>query len=186
MHLYPWLTISLFLHGVFLVSLPHWIVSPDPVQHSLPSGKSFPKMKLVRMEAPPDTPKAEHGFLPLEAASREPSEGMSSPAPTPAATPNKTAGVLSQLPALPLKNPPPRYPIEARRAGWEGSVRLCFQVDVSGQVSALEIDESSGHPLLDQAALSALKQWSFQPATHAGFPVTSIESQVFVFRIVPD
>lgn len=44
-------------------------------------------------------------------------------------------------------------------------------VKADGSVGTLKLAESSGYPLLDQAAASAVRQWRFHPATVNGKPV---------------
>lgn len=57
----------------------------------------------------------------------------------------------------------PKYPKRARRMGWEGTVVLSFSVDENGNVYDIQVIHSSGYPDLDQAAISALRQWKFAP-----------------------
>lgn len=71
-------------------------------------------------------------------------------------------------------NPPPRYPAEAVRNGWEGEVLLRITVAPDGQVSRVSIEKSSGHEILDQAALRAVRLWKGIPATQAGEPVSVV------------
>ena len=49
-----------------------------------------------------------------------------------------------------------RYPRLARQAGWEGRVLLKFKLLRSGEVQELRVLETSGHPLLDDAAMNAV------------------------------
>src|SRR3989338_6040619 len=49
-----------------------------------------------------------------------------------------------------LRNPAPRYPEEARRAGQEGLVVLLVRVGREGLPGSLEVQESSGYPILDE------------------------------------
>jgi len=67
--------------------------------------------------------------------------------------------------AVPLYriNPPPRYPRTARRRGAQGTVVLSVYVDEQGRAANLWIFESSGYRVLDNAALEAVKKWSFEP-----------------------
>lgn len=57
-----------------------------------------------------------------------------------------------------------RYPLMARRQGWVGRVTVEFTVQLSGEVGALRVAESSGYPMLDRQALLAVKAASpFSP-----------------------
>nr|WP_255522833.1 energy transducer TonB [Rugamonas sp. CCM 8940] len=51
-----------------------------------------------------------------------------------------------------------RYPTAARARGEEGVVTLRCRVNRDGQVLSATIEHSSGHPLLDQAALETLQR----------------------------
>jgi periplasmic protein TonB len=63
----------------------------------------------------------------------------------------------------------PIYPVLARQAGITGVVVLHAIIAKDGSVSQLEI--ISGHPLLAQAALDAVRQWRYQPEVLNGDPV---------------
>jgi protein TonB len=60
-------------------------------------------------------------------------------------------------------NPPPPYPKRAKRRGYEGTVILEVLVDQSGKVKELRILTSSGHNVLDRAALKSVNGWLFEP-----------------------
>jgi len=62
-----------------------------------------------------------------------------------------------------LNNPPPPYPSIARRRGYEGIVVLEVFVTKGGRVGRLRVFKSSGHKILDRAALRAVKNWVFEP-----------------------
>jgi periplasmic protein TonB len=51
-----------------------------------------------------------------------------------------------------------RYPPRARESGWEGRVRLRLDVSESGAVLNVSLLRSSGHVLLDEAAVEMLHQ----------------------------
>lgn len=70
-------------------------------------------------------------------------------------------------------NAPPVYPSQARRNGMEGAVILSVEVLPDGAVGDLRVKRTSGHPILDSAAIEAVKAWRFHPATRLGKPVTS-------------
>ena len=71
-----------------------------------------------------------------------------------------------------LNNPVPQYPNAARRRGLQGRVLLHVEVLASGYCGHIDIQRSSGHGLLDEAAVEAVKQWRFVPAQHMGMAVT--------------
>jgi protein TonB len=84
-----------------------------------------------------------------------------------------------------LEAPPPAYPRLSLRAGEEGSVLCRLSISALGQVSSVEILESSGHARLDEAARGALLQWRFEPRRDAGLAVaTTLEHRV-IFRLDP-
>jgi TonB family protein len=70
-------------------------------------------------------------------------------------------------------NPLPKYPPLAREKGYEGTVYLRVQIRPDGRVGKLAIDRSSGHEVLDSAAVDSVKGWTFLPARKAGKPVES-------------
>lgn len=63
-----------------------------------------------------------------------------------------------------LNNPPPIYPAEAKRRKQQGVVMLKVLVTTSGKPDRIEVSESAGLLSLDQAALDAVKKWTFIPA----------------------
>jgi protein TonB len=63
----------------------------------------------------------------------------------------------------------PLYPALARQARIQGNVVLHAIIDKDGKVAQLEV--ISGHPLLVQAALDAVKQWRYKPTLLNGDPV---------------
>ena len=67
-----------------------------------------------------------------------------------------------------LGNQTPKYPYAARRRGMEGRVVIEAVVDRGGTVATAVVAVSSGHRLLDRAALSAIKRWIFHPARRRG------------------
>lgn len=138
----------------------------------------------VRADAVPvtaastDMPPVEH--RPPERSSREPVAGRppaastavppassasasasAAPSPQPAAA---TAGLIASIEqayktALQAEIARHRsYPLMARRLRQEGTVAVGFVVQADGQLTAIELLESSGHRLLDEAALAAVRE----------------------------
>ncbi len=62
------------------------------------------------------------------------------------------------------RNPPPRYPLAARRNGDQGIVMLRVLVSAEGLPVRVEVDRSSGFLPLDDAAADAVRDWRFVPA----------------------
>ncbi len=71
-------------------------------------------------------------------------------------------------PSSAAENRPPVYPREALRRRIEGTVLLRVRVSAQGNVQDLHIDRSSGHDMLDAAALKAVRGWRFHPAKIRG------------------
>ena len=68
---------------------------------------------------------------------------------------------------------PPVYPRRALELGQEGTVTLHAEVIPTGRPRTLKVAESSGHRLLDRAALDAVRKWEFEPKNVDGSMVTS-------------
>lgn len=60
---------------------------------------------------------------------------------------------------------------EIRKKAAQGRVVLRILVRSDGSAASVEISESSGHAVLDVAALRAAWEWRFEPATRDGEPI---------------
>jgi TonB family protein len=80
-----------------------------------------------------------------------------------------------------IKKVPPTYTAEARAAGAQGPVDVQVTVDEQGNVSSARA--VSGHPLLQQAAVDAARQWTFSPTQLQGQPVKVGGLITFVFTL---
>ncbi len=67
-------------------------------------------------------------------------------------------------------NQRPYYPAMARERGWQGTALLKVLVLKNGSVGSLEVQHSSGFPILDQEALKGVKEWKFYPGQKDGQP----------------
>ncbi|MDH5709034.1 MAG: energy transducer TonB [Hylemonella sp.] len=67
-----------------------------------------------------------------------------------------------------LNNPSPRYPALSRRLGEQGTVLIRVLIEVDGCAAQAEIQRSSGHARLDQAALAAVRSWRYVPGRRGG------------------
>ncbi len=70
--------------------------------------------------------------------------------------------------AASLNNPRPVYPLLAIRQGAQGQVLLLAEVLAEGRAGRIELEKSSGHALLDAAAMNAVRTWRFSPARKNG------------------
>ena len=66
----------------------------------------------------------------------------------------------------------PQYPPLARQARVQGTVKLEAVISKDGTIEELKV--VSGHPLLVQAALDAVRQWRYQPTELNGVAVEVI------------
>lgn len=128
----------------------------------------------VAREEPPPPPPAPGPVLAVEAL----------------APPSTPAPVL--LPARRIADdrlaPPPSYPAAAQRRGQEGVVVLRARVAADGSLLGVEVADSSGWPLLDEAALHAVRAWPrgcFAPATRDGAPIAGETLLRFRFVLQP-
>ena len=81
-------------------------------------------------------------------------------------------------------NPLPPYPIVARRLGMEGVVLLDVLVAPDGHAADVRVARSSGHPALDESALTTVRErWRFVPARRDGVPVESRVTVPIRFRL---
>ncbi|MCE3230458.1 MAG: TonB family protein [Alphaproteobacteria bacterium] len=63
----------------------------------------------------------------------------------------------------PLFNPPPVYPVEARRRKIQGVVLIRLSLTETGEVDQARPIPPHSDPVLEDAALKAIHQWRFRP-----------------------
>jgi len=71
----------------------------------------------------------------------------------------------------------PEYPALAKQARIQGTVVLRAVINREGAIQDLQV--ISGHPLLVQAAINAVRQWRYRPYYLNDQPV-EVETQVMV------
>lgn len=88
-----------------------------------------------------------------------------------------------QDPAHPVTQPP--YPPASAVVHEQGAVILAFVVHEDGTVdrASIRVSESSGHALLDYAAITEAATWRFLPATQGGKLVAAPHQFRIVFEI---
>lgn len=65
-------------------------------------------------------------------------------------------------PGIPVKRVAPEYPEEARRAHAQGTVVMYALLSADGAVQRVKVLQTAG-PVLDEAALRAVRQWVYSP-----------------------
>lgn len=162
---------------------------PAPPQ---PHRSRAPERRVAKAPAMPDTPRRLDAPPPVlalpELRPAEPAVAVPRPAETraPADSRTEVASVARTPPSFSagyLRNPPPRYPLAARRAGEQGTVTLKVLVTREGLPARVDLEKSSGSAHLDHAALEAVKTWRFAPARQGAEPVESWVLVPIVFRL---
>jgi periplasmic protein TonB len=102
-------------------------------------------------------------------------------------TTQAAAAIGPMLPAHPVagmeSDRPPVYPEVARRRGQQGRVLLQVNVSANGVPVDVTVAQSSGFASLDDAALRAVEQWRFVPATRGGTAVPAVAEVPVRFRL---
>lgn len=138
---------------------------PDPIKPAQP--------------APPPAPTTTAATMPSSPQPAAPAQA----APTPnllEAPKQISAGELRQLGC---QIPRPEYPAKARRLEQEGTVVVSLTIGADGAVSAARIAQSSGSPLLDEAALASIRAGHCQPYTTGGIARVVQATQPVAFNL---
>jgi protein TonB len=180
---------------------------PQPVQKKPSPPRALPRAmtppKPETREVPPAPPReappvpapvltAPQADVPLRSAPAEtditPRQDTARAAPpTPKAAPVPRESAAAATPpnynAAYLRNPPPRYPVSARRNGEQGTVTLRVFVSREGLPLDVTVHTTSGSGSLDQAALEAVKRWRFVPARQGSEPVEAWVLVPIVYKL---
>jgi TonB family protein len=100
---------------------------------------------------------------------------MFSSVPAMAQNENQQETNVGDLTRKPKKRVAPAYPDLARRMSITGTVRLAVVVAANGQVKTTRA--IGGHPILVNAAMDAMKQWKFEPASTESSGVVEFKFQ---------
>src|SRR6185369_701353 len=185
------LPVSIALHALVLLVV---VVVPLITSEELPEPTSAVKAFFVEPAAPvevPDQVKPDEGIdLGVEGGVPGGVEG--------GVPGGVVGGVVGGLPDAPpptqavrvggqikepkkLKNVNPTYPDIAKQARVQGVVILECTISPQGKVSEVKI--LRGIPLLDAAAIEAVKQWVYTPTLLNGVPVPVIMTVTVNFRL---
>ncbi|MCI0671869.1 MAG: TonB family protein [Myxococcaceae bacterium] len=89
---------------------------------------------------------------------------------------------VDQQPRVVEEKKPP-YPPEALRAGIEGSVVLSITIDATGKVVEAKVVKGNLGYGLEEAALKAIRDFRFSPATKGGEPVSTTMNYTYTFLL---
>jgi protein TonB len=126
--------------------------TPPPEDIPLPEPPPPPEIQPEFVEEttpPPKKPQAQK-FTPIKAPQAAGRPGTMS---------------ISSAKALATYAPRPQYPYEARSRHVVGSGVCVVEVGPSGNATGASMASSTGNPILDNAALSAFRQWRFKPGS---------------------
>jgi len=150
--------------------------APHPVAKAVPPKVRAPLAPAVQPteRASPKAP---------DVAPAQPAPPSAAPAPTPPAPAPEPVVTPPVGNAAYLHNPAPRYPEAAQEEGWEGRVVLRVHVDAAGHPVSVDLHASSGHEVLDKAALAAVRRWTFVPAKRGSTPIDGWVDVPLDFRL---
>jgi protein TonB len=100
--------------------------------------------------------------------------------PPPPAAPVRVGGAIKE--PKKLKHVPPEYPELARQSRVQGVVIVEARLSPDGRVQ--EVKVLRGVPLLDEAALQAVRQWAYTPTLVDGVPVPVVMTVTVHFNIL--
>jgi len=148
------------------------VPTPPPDMSTPPPAEPAPDQEA--MQVPESTPEPERPKIqPRHLKPTVPHAGAGSAAELAgAASHGASRGPLSSHASY-LSNPKPDYPPDARRQRQEGVVLVNVEVGADGRAGDVSVGRSSGFPLLDDAAVRAVRRWLFEPARAGGVPVAS-------------
>lgn len=156
---------------------------PPPVALAEPTPQPLPQPPPAK-----PVPPRRHAAVPQRPVVSAPRPAARSPVEQQVATLAPPA--LPAAPILPpqpisglASNRKPNYPVAAKERGQQGRVVLRVEVSAAGKPLSVTVLSTSGYSLLDKAALAAVEQWQFRPATQAGSAVAGAADVPVQFRL---
>jgi protein TonB len=170
---------------------------PPPPPAATSAVRSEKPIPASSAAAPLDAPSS----IAPEPATETTTSSIGVPGGVPGGLPNGVVGSPGIVPDVPLPPPPPKplpvggrikeptkirhvppvYPVMAQQARVEGIVIIEATIGTDGRVKEARVLRSK--PLLDQAALDAVRQWQFTPTTLNGVPVPVIMTVTVNFTL---
>lgn len=184
------------LDVVLLRPEPLPVAAPEPAHVATETSRAAADRKNPRPQKPQvDDAQGSAAREPARSPVIAPAESIAAeaaPAPAPAearAAPSEQKAEVTAAVTPPtynaayLRNPPPRYPLVARRNGEQGTVTLRVLVTREGLPASVSVEKTSGSNHLDSAALETVKTWRFMPARQGAQPVEAWVLVPIVFKL---
>jgi len=167
---------------------------PPPVEKKPVPPKKPPTKPVVKKPAPAPVAQEAPDFAPFEpfkpveqtqstSTTSSSSASSSSSSNASASASNNQTFTEVNFKANYAHNPKPQYPTIAKSRGWQGKVLLRVKVSAEGLSEAVAVEQSSGHDMLDESAVEAVKKWRFIPAKRGDTPVASSVIVPIVFTL---
>jgi len=186
-------------HEVAIEFLKHEVIPPPVIQ---PPPPPPPPPKIQKLTPPPKpvaalrTAPAEENVKPTDIAIAEnteathiagPAIAVQGPTVTEAPPALQTPKVEEPVTeatanAAYLNNPKPDYPSIAARQSWGGTVTLRVRVLADGHAESVTVKKSSGRKVLDDAAITAVKNWTFVPSKRGSTAIDGWATVPIVFN----
>lgn len=142
-----------------------FVSQPEPARE-----RPLPRVSVVTPQLIVDAPELPVIEIPNDAppAARTITIPVAAP---PTAAPQEDRSVPKLVSAVEyVREPVPRYPPQSRRLREQGLVVLRVVIDERGVASSIEVERSSGHARLDDAAREAVLRAAFRPYVEDGEP----------------
>lgn len=178
---------------------PQQVTKPPPPVSQPPPPEVAPSETAVELRLPVPPPRPPPPPLRRAVAAARSPTATPSPAavaPPVASVPAQTeaaARAAGGITAAPFEPPrpvagmasdrAPVYPEVARLRGEQGRTVLRVSVGADGLPDSVSVAISSGYPVLDSAALSAVRDWRFVPATRGNTAVPAVAEVPVRFRL---
>ena len=154
---------------------------PEPKAERTPPAEAQPAANATASARPDQPPTTRPATAPAdEFAPAEQAQASEPTGDAPPSRPDRPARASAGAPARagvqsarPTRTIAPEYPPAAVRRAQQGRVTIGARVSAAGRVTSAEVLRSSGHALLDAAALRAVRSARFHPAARNGRPVAS-------------
>jgi periplasmic protein TonB len=181
--------LAVFVHALAFAVLPGLTVEPFELEENAPPPIAPVNIAIVapRPEKEVRKPEIVPEFEPTDEADADATIGPTDYEPLDTSYPifeenaRRDTFVAFDDPPVLVRRVEPVYPELARQAELEGTVGLLIVVNERGDVERAEVVRSI--PGLDEAAVTAVLQWKFEPARQRDMPVRVRVFQPVSFRL---